>query len=324
MPWESKQIFQDLYGLKDTRTLAAYAEHAMVIHKVGRYEEAVELEQAILQGRERLLGSDHPLTLETMNAPGYGLRSLGRYTEAEALARREVEGKQRVVDADPSDTDRQDNLTIAMTNIALAYERQGKNEEAEAMLRHCVDRENARGDHPDAFLTIGNLATVLKAQNKLDGAEKTLKGLHKRRLRVLGTTHRVTLTTLANLASISAERGDQEAAEEIYRKVHNAEIESLGRTHPDSLHTLHNLACTLSSQDRFLDSIELYQEVLDLQDRFLGSLLPETLTTRMDLAKTKVQVGEFDEAESLAWETVALAGQRGTTRGKSYSRAYQY
>ena len=56
--------------------------------------------------------------------------------------------------------------------------------------------------------TIGNLATVLKAQNKLDEAEKTLKDLHKRRLRVLGTTHRDTLTTLANLASnLSRARG---------------------------------------------------------------------------------------------------------------------
>ena len=78
--------------------MAATAEYAMTIHKLGNYEEAVRLQRQVLAGRESVLGPSHRLTLETLNALGYDLRSLGRHKEAEEIHRRELTEKQKLFD----------------------------------------------------------------------------------------------------------------------------------------------------------------------------------------------------------------------------------
>lgn len=75
----------------------------MTIHKRGRYEDAVDLQRKVLAGRERVLGPSHRLTLETLNALGYDLRSLGRHKEAEEVHRRELTEKQKLFDENPDD-----------------------------------------------------------------------------------------------------------------------------------------------------------------------------------------------------------------------------
>ena len=94
---------RQLYGDDNAKTLASTAELAMTIHRRGRYEEAVRLQRKVLAGREKVLGYSHRLTLETLNALGYDLRSLGRHKEAEEIHRRELTEKQKLFDENPDD-----------------------------------------------------------------------------------------------------------------------------------------------------------------------------------------------------------------------------
>ena len=107
----------------------------MLIHKRGRYEEAVRLQRLVLTGREKILGHNHRLTLESLNALGFDLRSLGRYKEAEEIHRRELTEKQKLLDQDPNDFGLQSDLLIAINNAARLLAHQGKYGEAERMHR---------------------------------------------------------------------------------------------------------------------------------------------------------------------------------------------
>jgi hypothetical protein len=52
---------------------------------MGRHQEAHDLHQDTHQALERLLGPDHPDTLNTANNLALDLRALGRNDEAQAL-----------------------------------------------------------------------------------------------------------------------------------------------------------------------------------------------------------------------------------------------
>ena len=122
------------------------AEYAMTIHKRGRYDEAVRLQRRVLKGREEVLGHNHRLTLESLNALGYDLRSLGKYKESEDIHRRELIEKQKLLDMDPDDFGLQSDLLIAINNAARLLSHQGKYCEAERMHREAlVKTENING-----------------------------------------------------------------------------------------------------------------------------------------------------------------------------------
>lgn len=308
---ESKSISEDLYGCDETRTLDAYAEYSMVIQQKGRWEDAVGLERLVLEGREKLLGLDHPLTLESLNGLGFNLRQLGRYEEARVYAQRELEGKQRRVDSDPTDSNAQRDLTIAMTNIGYNYLREGKLQDAEAIFRSAAAREDIEGDDPRGYTTFDGLISALLSQDKLNEAEELCETIYPRRVRILGRTHRDTLTTRSDLAAIHASRGDPAKAETIRREVYNAQLGTLGKAHPVTLMTLHNLACSISDQDRPIEAVALMRQILRMQEEHVGFMMKETMATRRNLSIDLMNLGDFVEAESLIRENIALSEKRG-------------
>ena len=67
------------------RRAAAHADcHASGVASAAAARSAAALELA-LAGRRRVLGRDHPDTLESMNSLGAALNTAGRYEEAEAM-----------------------------------------------------------------------------------------------------------------------------------------------------------------------------------------------------------------------------------------------
>ena len=71
---ESWKIREKLYGIEHKDTLWTIAEYAMVIHKRGKYEEAIRLQRLVLAGREKVrflllrfqaLSNDHRVGIRT-------------------------------------------------------------------------------------------------------------------------------------------------------------------------------------------------------------------------------------------------------------------
>ena len=134
----------------------------------GKYREAEHMYRQTLELTEKLLGIDHPSTLESMNNLALVLRHQGKYDEAEKMHRYTLELKEKLLGIDHPST------LHSMNNLALALRHQGKYDEAEKMHRQELElTEKLLGvDHPSTICSMNNLASVLRDQGKYDEAEK--------------------------------------------------------------------------------------------------------------------------------------------------------
>jgi len=62
-----------------------------VLDSQGRYEEAAQMHQQTLELNDKVLGREHPLTLDSMNALSLVLNSQGKYKESGQLQRQALE-----------------------------------------------------------------------------------------------------------------------------------------------------------------------------------------------------------------------------------------
>lgn len=80
-----------------------------------------------LELHKKVIGDDHPWTLQCIGKLGLALYKLERYEEAEPLLRKTVELQRRVLG------DEHPDLLVNMMNLALTLRALGKFEEAETM-----------------------------------------------------------------------------------------------------------------------------------------------------------------------------------------------
>lgn len=91
----ARRILQRQTTMEDVRAnLLSKAGRSFYI--LGQYCEAETMHQRALEGREKVMGPDHPATLASVNDLGFTLAK-GQHQEAEALARRAVERLERVL-----------------------------------------------------------------------------------------------------------------------------------------------------------------------------------------------------------------------------------
>ncbi|KAI8680532.1 NACHT domain-containing protein [Fusarium keratoplasticum] len=193
----------------------------------GRYEEAEQMNRRALEGREKVLGREHPDTLTSIHNLGWVLRSQGKYEEAEQMNRRALEGCEKVLGREHPHT-----LT-SVSNLASVLQDQGKYKEAEQMHRRALEaREKVLGrEHPDTLTSIHNLGWVLRSQGKYEEAEQ----MNRRALE-------------------GHEKGKYEEAEQMNRRALEGCEKVLGREHPHTLTSIYNLAYLLHRQACFSDA----------------------------------------------------------------------
>ncbi|KAL4739076.1 hypothetical protein BDV11DRAFT_170455 [Aspergillus similis] len=180
----------------------------------GKYEEAKSMHRLALRDFEKLLGSEHPGTLTSINNLGLVLSHQGKYEEAESMHRRALRDYEKVLGPEHHYT------TTNINNFGLVLHKQGKYEEAESMYRRVLRNcEKVLGpEHPDTLASINNLGLVLCHQGKYEEAES----MHRRVLRddekVLGPEHPGTLTSINNLGLVLDNQGKYEEAESMHRR----------------------------------------------------------------------------------------------------------
>jgi len=117
-----------------------------VYASLGLYPKALpSLEQSVAT-RRRLLGEEHPETLDAMAALAFIYRTQGRLEEAERLDRRVLEARRRVLGEDHPDT------LETMTELAAVYTYEKRYAEAEALHRDTRERlRRLLGDDQGAY-----------------------------------------------------------------------------------------------------------------------------------------------------------------------------
>ena len=205
--------------------------------------QAIQVGGPLLADCERVLGPDHPATLQSRNNLATAYRAAGRTAEAIPLHERTLADRERVLGPDHPDTLQSRN------NLAEAYRAAGRAAEAIALHeRTLADRERVLGpDHPDTLNSRNNLAEAYQDAGRTGEAIP----LHERTLadceRVLGPDHPNTLASRNNLAEAYRAAGRAAEAIALHERTLADRERILGPGHPDTLQSRNNLAAARAS-----------------------------------------------------------------------------
>ena len=298
-------VIEDVLGPDHPVTLSVRNNLALAYKSVGRFGEAIELFEQVLDERERVLGADHPDMLAVRNNLAGAYESAGRFGEAIELFEQVLADRVRVLGVDHPYT------LNTRNSLAVAYDAVGRFGEAIELFEQVLaDRVRVLGvDHPDTLNTRNNLAGAYYSVGRFGEAIELFERVLADRVRVLGADHPDTLTVRNNLAGAYKSVGRFGEAIDAWEELLLDCQRVLGADHPDTLKTRNNLASAYKSVGRFGEAIELFEQVLDERKRLLGDDHPDTLTTRNNLASAYDSVGRFGEAID-AGEELLLDCQR--------------
>ena len=205
--------------------------------EIGQYAVAHRMDSAAFDARERLLGAEHPDTLNTLNSIGLVLSWQGKYEKAEATHKHALEIKRRVLGKEHPST------LNSMSGVASAYRNQGQWKEAEELCVQVLEtRKKVLGEeHPDTLISIGNLASMYGDQGRLKEAEELEVQVLEIRKKVLGEEHPNTLLSMYNLAFTLKNLGRAQEAVLLLEGCFKLREKVLGPQHPDTALSLKSL-----------------------------------------------------------------------------------
>jgi eukaryotic-like serine/threonine-protein kinase len=276
---------------------------AATYENLGLYSRAHDLAQRLLDARLRLLGPDHPKTLESMLQLSSILDDESHYTEAEKLATQASATAQRVLGPGAP-------LTIdAMDQLGTVLDDENRFDESEKLERQVIAwRIRNQGlDDMRTLKSVNHLGILMFDANRYPEAEDEFRQALDGDLRVLGSDHPQTMRAMANLASTYQIEGRLSDAEPLYRQLLAADQRVLGREHHDSVLDMENLATLLLAENHLAESAKLYRTALEIFARTEGAEHGETLRIKINLAKALCYEGHLSVAEGMLRQALSSA-----------------
>jgi serine/threonine protein kinase/tetratricopeptide (TPR) repeat protein len=270
---------------------------------LGLFSRAHALAGNALENRRRLLGANHPKTLESENQLGWILDREGHDTEAEKLVQQTLRTERRVLGPE-------DSITLAaMDHLATILEKLGNYQEEEKLQRQLIAIQTRRlgPENPRTIRAMANLATAISLEGRTAESEAMYHNVLALEQRILGVDHPQTIATMHNLANRLDEQGRYVEAEDLYRQTLAIETRVLGPEHPDTADTMTTLANDLHyGESRTADAEVLYRKSLEIELRTLGPEHPNTIRTQEGLANVLSTEGHYAEAEKMHREILAV------------------
>jgi len=268
----------------------------------GAYGLAETLCRRVLETTRRVLGSEHPNTLTSMNNLAEMLRAQGDPVGAREIHEQVLKIARQVLGDEHPDT------LASMNNLALTLRDLGDLGDAQEIQEQVLEiqRRTCGDEHPDTMTLSINLAETLRAQGDLAGAREIQEEVLAICRRVLGSEHPNTLISMNNLAETLSDQGDLVGAREIQEEVLAICRHVLGSEHPNTLISMNNLAATLHSQGDLAGAREIEEDVLEIRRRVLGNEHPSTLTSMNNLAETLQAQGDLVGAREIQEDVLEM------------------
>ena len=314
----------------------------------GRYREAVEGLQAVLEHDIQVYGQKHAHTFRTVRQLADALVHGGQYHKAHDMLSKAFNDSKDVADLETlhivsamagvlAKLDRQVEAEkcyeAALTGhklrkdsaktreVYLLYERLaevkqylGKHGEAEGLyLEAHKGHEQYCAYDEDATLdmlrTAGGLANLHRTLGRYAEAEVSYREAWQGYKMYHGVDYPKTLVMLTNLAISCRNQGKFEDADNYFHESVRVFQKSLGPDHPDSLRALMNLSISMDKQGHYKEAESKYWEILKGREKKLGLNHPHTRRTLERLAHMLWMQGNYDKAESLVRKVLTKAGR---------------
>ena len=223
--------------------------------------------------------------------------------------------------------------------LAEVLGRQGKREEARALLRNVLETRQTvleqDPEHPDMCRTMNNLAGTLEPDNIAE-AEMLFRQVFEADKKSKGYEHVYTIISMNNLAEILSRQGKYEEAEEMMR--HTLKLSQIvrGPDHPETVALMDNLRELLGRQGKTTEAEQMLQQRPAFQqkasDRQKDTSEAERVCRgRLELSETDVEraaalrylagvleaEGRYSEAESALQRSLTLLAATHNVRGQN-------
>ncbi|OJD10564.1 hypothetical protein ACJ73_09755 [Blastomyces percursus] len=201
---------EDVLGMMDPRTLNCAYSVGMICLRQGKYGEAEKLLRQVLDGREKVLGSDHKLTIATVINFANCLSKLAQDQGSEE-DKDESEKRNQIREQEQPADDR--------------------SSEAETLYDRAVDRlEKAlRGGDSETLNTVDNMGIVFRDSERYDEAEMIFQCLLSARERVLDKDDGAIFADVSRLGRLYALMEQFDDAEKMFKRVIERHESVLGK-----------------------------------------------------------------------------------------------
>lgn len=266
-----------------------------VYRNLGLLAEAEVLFRDSLKSRTRLLGNDHPDTLETANWLAIVVLEQGRLDEVEVMDADILERRRRVLG------DRHPDTLKSIHNLAVYYWFSSRLAEAEPYFREALEASREVLGNEDIFtlLVAMNYGAVLTEMGRYDQAQVLLDEAAETQTRVHGIEHPQSLQALERLANLYLYLQRFDEAESLFEKVLDGRRRILGDGNAQTLWSMDRLATLYKDQGRYVDAEPLQREAAEGLARVYGNEHPDALAATNNLAELYRAQGRFEEAEPL-------------------------
>jgi non-specific serine/threonine protein kinase/serine/threonine-protein kinase len=269
----------------------------------GIFEMAANVFASVLKDRERVLGPEHPDTIDSMTNLSTAYHRLQRFAEAEEQERQIIAIRTLVWGPEHPST------LAAKANLAVDLRAQGKMEECTQLDRELLaERRRIFGpDHPATLETMGNLANDRRNFDPGE-AERLDEEILASRRRTQGVEHADTMDAMWSLAGDHVRNGKGAEAAQLYRELAEVRLRLFGPDDPRTMESYGGWARAYRGMGRFREAEDFDTRYLDWSIRVNGADNEYTHYRRMNLALDYLFEKKYEQAESLA--SIAFAGLR--------------
>ena len=224
--------------------------------------QAIAVGEPLTADLERLLGPDHPDTLNSRNSLAAAYLAAGRVADAIPLFEQTLAARERLLGPDHSDT-----LT-SRNNLANAYQDAGRVADAIPLFElNLAARERLLGvGHPRTLSSRSNLAAAYRDAGRVAEAISLLEQTLADRERVLGPEHPDTRTSRKNLATAHQGGGQATQAIPLFEQTSSGWPRILRPEHPDTQTSRKNLANAYWDGGQVAEDIPPVEQVLAVRE----------------------------------------------------------
>ncbi|KAF6219484.1 hypothetical protein HO133_003951 [Letharia lupina] len=287
----------------------ALSSFSMAFRNGGQRERALEFELTAMELRSRLLGSEHPDTLRSMNRVGRCLRELQRPQEAVALDTQVLESRKKLFSYEHPE------IWESLECLATSYNMLGQLQDGVLLMEEVMAVKGLIFEeaHIERLTTMTHVASCYRGLGRYKEALNLEQRVFSRRRQTFGEGHPETLNSMRDLAVTYGELGQDHMAAELHKKALEVSLRVLGDRHPDSATSMHNLLVSYSKLGKHEEAAALAERVLDLRRGLLGNDHPDTLQAADTLAKAYDTTNRHRDALRLREQLLKLrARQLGT------------
>ena len=230
---------------------------AFVFEEAGRYQEALQLQEIVVETRKKNLGEEHHETLVSINNLVVDYNHVGRYQEALQLIETVVSASKIILGEEHLHT------LHSMHGLAVGYRDVGRHQEALSLMKTVVERRKKLlgEEHPDTLFSMHNLAIDYSETDQYQEALSLSKTVVEAQKKMLGAEHPDTFRLMYNLAEYYNKMDQHQEALSLLKTVVKVSKRILGEEHLDTLRTMHGLALHYDNMGRRQEALELMEQV---------------------------------------------------------------